>query len=92
MYIKYGNYKGNLQAGDTVLMSAVEFAAGGKNLTGVPVTITPDGKEPAEVAEVPEDTMPKVVEEPTAVLEPTIEQRQDQVEAALIEIAAMLGG
>lgn len=34
-----------------VLMSHWEFIEGGKNVKGVPVTITPDGKEPVFVDE-----------------------------------------
>jgi len=42
--------------------------------------------------EVPEDTVPEIVEESAMVPEPTIEQRHDQVEAALIELAAIVTG
>ena len=43
--------------------------------------------------EVPEDTVPEVVEEPAMVpAQPTLEERQDQVEAALIELAAIVTG
>ena len=42
--------------------------------------------------EVSEDTVPEVVEEPATVPEPTLEERQDQVEAALIELAAIVTG
>ena len=55
MYIKYADYKGKLSKGDMVLMSAAEFANDGNKLTGVPVTITPDGKEPIEPPAEPEE-------------------------------------
>ena len=42
--------------------------------------------------EVPEDTVPEVVEEPAVAQEPTLAERQDQVEAALIELAAIVTG
>lgn len=51
MYIAYKDYSGKLAKGDIVLMSAAEFANGGSKLTGVLVTITPDGKEPIEPIE-----------------------------------------
>jgi hypothetical protein len=41
---------------------------------------------------VPDDTVPEVAEEPMVAPEPTVNERLDQNEAALIEIAAMLGG
>ena len=46
MYIKFQDYTGTLQDGDVVLMSAEEFANGGKMLKDVPVAITPSGYEP----------------------------------------------
>ncbi len=50
MYIKYLDYSGEtLSSEDCVLMSAKEFEEGGKNLMGVPVTITPDGSEPKNI-------------------------------------------
>ncbi len=53
MYIKYANYQPDMQLGDddSVLMSLQEFLSGGKDLEGVPVTITPDGEPPAEETE-----------------------------------------
>ncbi len=52
MYIKYKDYSGQvLSENDSVLMSLDEYRNGGKNLTGVPVTITPDGNEPPEMEE-----------------------------------------
>jgi len=47
MYIKYADFTGTLAEGDILLMSAAEFASGGKDVIGVPVTITPDGQDPA---------------------------------------------
>ena len=49
MYIKLSDFTGVLEEGDTLLMSHEEFLAGGKSITGVPVTITPDGSEPVEI-------------------------------------------
>lgn len=54
MYVKYADFTGTLNEGDILLMSAAEFAAGGKDVMGVPVTITPDGSEPVENLEDPE--------------------------------------
>lgn len=64
MYIKYADYTGKLAKGDIVLMSAAEFANGGDKLTGVPVTITPDGKEPIEPSQIKPVPIP-VQPEPT---------------------------
>lgn len=53
MYIKFIDYNGQvLEEGDSVLMSHDEFVNGGKNLKGVPLTITPDGSEPVEMDEI----------------------------------------
>ena len=52
MYIKYKDYDGELKDGDTVLMSHQEFVDGGKDLMGVPVTITLTGEEPIETEEL----------------------------------------
>ena len=50
MYIKYADYNGQkLAKGDSVLMSHDEFVAGGKDLRGVALTVTPDGSEPTEM-------------------------------------------
>lgn len=38
--------KAVLAKGEEVLMSVTEFIGGMKNIMGVPVTITPDGKQP----------------------------------------------
>ncbi len=54
MYIKYADYTGKLAKGDIVLMSAAQFANGGDKLTGVPVTITPDGKPPIALTDEPD--------------------------------------
>lgn len=53
MYIKYADYQPDMQLGDndSVLMSLQEFLGGGKDLEGVPVTITPDGEPPVEEME-----------------------------------------
>lgn len=53
MYIKYADYRPDMQLGDddSVLMSLQEFLDGGKDLENVPVTITPDGEPPTENAE-----------------------------------------
>lgn len=50
MYIKYADYQPDMQLGDddSILMSLQDFLAGGKDLEGVPVTITPDGEPPVE--------------------------------------------
>ena len=46
-YIKLTDYHGQALAVDEqVLMSHDEFDAGGKDLRGVPLAITPDGNEP----------------------------------------------
>jgi len=52
MYIKYKDFKGMLQEDEMLLMSHDEFINGGKDITGVPVAITPDGDEPKEVLEM----------------------------------------
>ena len=64
MYIAYRDYTGKLAKGDIVLMSAYEYANGGDKLTGVPVTITPDGKEPIEPSQIEPVPVP-VLPEPT---------------------------
>lgn len=46
MYIKYSNFTGTLAEGDVLLMSHDEFVNGGKDITGIPVCVTPDGEEP----------------------------------------------
>ena len=51
MYVKYADFTGTLNEGDVLLMSAAEFAGGGKSVKNIPVTITPDGSEPIEIAE-----------------------------------------
>lgn len=52
MYIKYADYNGQaLSSSDSVLMSLDEYRNGGKNLTGVPVTVTLNGEEPTETEE-----------------------------------------
>lgn len=48
MYVKYKDFTGSINTGDVLLMSAAEFAGGGKNVKNIPVTITPDGSEPVE--------------------------------------------
>lgn len=49
---KYNDYCGQvLDDSDSILMSLEEYRNGGKNLIGVPVTITPDGNEPSEAEE-----------------------------------------
>ena len=48
-YIKYADWnRGELPENGCLLMSAQEFVEGGKNITGVPITITPYGEEPEE--------------------------------------------
>ena len=64
MFIKYADYTGKLAKGDIVLMSAAQFVNGGDKLTGVPVTITPDGKEPVEPSQL-EPVLVPVLPEPT---------------------------
>ena len=80
MYIKYADYTGKLAKGDIVLMSAVEWVNSGKLLKGVPVTITPDGKEPVETTEQPEPIQPEPIQP-----EPPSEQTPDLV----LEIVAL---
>ena len=48
MYIKFADYKGSLQDGEILLMSRDEFISGGKEITYVPVCVTPDGEPPKE--------------------------------------------
>ena len=51
MYIKYSDYIADetiYNSGDVILMSAAEFANGGKNIMDIPVTVTPTGNEPVE--------------------------------------------
>lgn len=48
-YIKYADWnRGELPENGCILMSAQEFVEGGKNIAGVPITITPYGEEPIE--------------------------------------------
>ena len=47
-YIKYSEFTGTLQDDEILLMSHDEFQAGGKEIKGIPVCITPDGSEPVE--------------------------------------------
>ena len=56
MYIKYNNYKAGtpVNDGDSILMSLQDFLDGGKNITHVPITITPDGSPPDETPEAEE--------------------------------------
>ena len=63
MFVNYRDFTGKLAKGDTVLMSAYEYANGGSKLTGIPVTITLDGKEPIEP---PEEPIELPIELPTA--------------------------
>jgi len=51
IYRQYADFQGDLAGADMVLMSAAEFNAGGKNLIGVPIAVTPDGSEPQEPEE-----------------------------------------
>lgn len=44
--MEYSIDKTVLAKGEEVLMSVTEFINGMKNIMGVPVTITPDGKQP----------------------------------------------
>ena len=44
--MEYTIDKAVLAKGEEVLMSVTEFINGMKNIMGVPVTITPDGKQP----------------------------------------------
>lgn len=91
MYIKYADYKGKLAKGDMVLMSAAEFASGGNKLTGVPVTITPDGKEPIEPSQLePVPVLPEPTE--TELLKAQVialESRLAKVEAVPIAKTAL---
>jgi hypothetical protein len=48
-YIKYSEFTGVLQGNEMLLMSHDEFINGGKDITNIPVCITPDGSEPQEV-------------------------------------------
>lgn len=48
-YIRYADWNnGELPENGCLLMSAREFVEGGKNIAGVPITITPYGDEPEE--------------------------------------------
>ena len=48
-YIKYADWnRGELPENGCLLMSAQEFVESGKDITGVPITITPYGEEPEE--------------------------------------------
>ena len=51
MYIKYKDYKGQLNEGEVLLMSHDEFVQGGKDIKGVPTAVTPDGEEPKDMEE-----------------------------------------
>lgn len=87
MYIRYADYTGKLAKGDVVLMSADEFANGGSKLKGVPIAITPDGKEPVETTEQPEPIQPEPPSEqtPDLVLEIiALKERLAKVEAVPI--------
>jgi len=48
-YIKYSEFTGVLQSDEMLLMSHDEFINGGKDITNIPVCVTPDGSEPQEV-------------------------------------------
>ena len=48
-YVKYSDFTGELQSDEILLMSLAEFNAGGKDIMNVPVCITKDGEEPAEI-------------------------------------------
>lgn len=52
MYIKYKDYKGQLNEGEVLLMSHDEFVQGGKDIMGVPTAVTPDGEEPINMEEM----------------------------------------
>ena len=56
MYIKYKDFTGQLNEGEVLLMSHDEFVQGGKDITGVPTAVTPDGEEPIneEIADIGE--------------------------------------
>ncbi len=50
-YIKYKDFEGKLEKDECLLIDAKNYLALYKNsdaLNGIPVTITPDGKEPKE--------------------------------------------
>ena len=48
-YVKYSDFTGELQSDEILLMSLAEFKAGGKDIRNVPVCVTKDGEEPAEM-------------------------------------------
>jgi len=52
IYVKYKDFKGTLKDGETLLISNEEFDNGGKDVMGVPVSITPDGEEPVDMEEI----------------------------------------
>lgn len=81
MYIAYKDFSGKIVKGNIVLMSAAEWEAGGKNLTGVPVTITQDGKEPVDAVEIsqPEISPPESEPEPDRIA--LLEARLAKIEA-----------
>lgn len=97
MYIKYADYKGKLAKGDIVLMSAAEFTNDGSKLIGIPVTITPDGKEPieppADPAELPAELPMARTPSETELLQAEIadlEARLAKVEAVPIVKTALI--
>ena len=49
MYIKLKDFTGKLNKEDVLLMSHDEFVEGGKEIIGIPVTVTSDGKDPVKV-------------------------------------------
>jgi hypothetical protein len=97
MYIKYKDYTGKLAKGDIVLMSAYEYANGGSKLIGIPVTITPYGKEPieppADPAELPAELPMAHTPSETELLQAEIadlEARLAKVEAVPIVKTALI--
>ncbi len=47
-YIKLKDFTGKIGKDECLLMSNAEFNAGGKEIKGVPVSVTPNGEEPKE--------------------------------------------
>lgn len=87
MYIKFTDFTGKIAKVDIVLMSALEYANGGNQIKNVPVTITPDGKEPIEPSQlepvpVPVPVLPEPTETELLRVEITdLKARLDKVEA-----------
>ena len=47
-YVKLKDFTGTLNEGEILLMSKKEFDEGGKEITDIPICVTPTGDEPIE--------------------------------------------